>query len=626
MSFRTASAMFYSNTTVALNVVIPPGTVPSDTVLLAFGWGSNIAAVLTVTPPPGIAVNWLVTVRNNNNMGWAIPKLTGLKAGDVVTIAMSISSNKVCQVLVLTSDVGLMGAIGTRAGVSLATCIAPGIVSTVASSVFMFAMERTTANPTTVSSVVSAAGDTVTTRSYLERIGDPDISFFLGEFNNSKNPTDTATVTYSGASGNGIAFLFQSVPATPDTIDSDGVRFWDGAAWIAVAKGPKGAKGATGPAGTSTPPVKSFASRNLAINGSQSGTLVANGWWLQNLSTRADEINSPIAGTSGAYSFVNPLPWSYLVTVEMRITNYSGANRLVVQIVRYRADSVAEEISRHTKPANDASFNVSAVYNHINPADKLLIMGYSQVDFGAFTSILSVAPIGPLTLPAQVVDHVDYTSAGTRVTSYTLTPTNYTSAAGGGVLADDWMYLIHEHYRETADITPSLPAGWTEVVAPQVSGTAAAGLQWSIWRKKRVSGETGYTVGLSTARYVRATLITVRQRNDDMPIISALAAPRAAANPSVLTVPGGIQAVPGALIVAVALQNTAAISFTPPPTVPGALTYQYSVPASASTTFLAVATQQVSVAGLIAPAVFNWTLADAGVIGGVQLVFPLVNA
>lgn len=222
------------------------------------------------------------------------------------------------------------------------------------------------------------------------------------------------------------------------------------------------------------------------------------------------------------------------------------------------------------------------------------------------------------TTNAYQIGHGDFGGAdSTRVTSYTLTPEPATKVG-------DWLYLVHMNYRETADVTPGMPSGFSQITAPQVSGAVSSGIQWVIWRKKRAAGDpASYTVTMPSGRICRATLITVRQPNDTLPTFSAFTAPRAATNPSRITVPGAVAVQPGALVIPIALQNTT-VAAAQPATAAGATPW-YSVPASGSTTtMLAVASQSYSEAMSTDPTIFGWTTADAGRIGGVALIFPPV--
>ena len=216
---------------------------------------------------------------------------------------------------------------------------------------------------------------------------------------------------------------------------------------------------------------------------------------------------------------------------------------------------------------------------------------------------------------AYQIGHRDYNSVDTKVTSYSLTPEPAT-------VVGDWVYIVHEHYRETADITPTMPAGFVQVFAPQAAGAIAGGIQWGVWRKKRAAGDAAYTVTLATARYVRATIITVRQPNDNLPTVGTFVGARSGLNPSRITVPGGVAVQPGALVLTIAAQNTTSTAATQPPSVTGSNLW-YSIPSTGSTTtMLAIATRSYTDAMNTDPVVFGWTTADSGRVGGVSLIFP----
>ena len=217
------------------------------------------------------------------------------------------------------------------------------------------------------------------------------------------------------------------------------------------------------------------------------------------------------------------------------------------------------------------------------------------------------------------IGHGDYNSAGSVVTSFAVTPEPATAVG-------DWMYLIYMFRRETASAsTFTPPSGFVAVVSTQLSGSATSGLQWAIYRKKRAAGETSYTSTLSSARPVRATIITVRQPNDNLPTVGALTATRAGLNPARITVPGAVAVQPGALVLSVALENmvtAAQAPIQPPATVGADNWYTVGAPTYLDTLFMAVATRSYGVAMSNDPVTFTWNTADAGIIGGVSLIFP----
>lgn len=95
--------------------------------------------------------------------------------------------------------------------------------------------------------------------------------------------------------------------------------------------------------------------------------------------------------------------------------------------------------------------------------------------------------------------------------SYTLTP----ATSGGSAIANgDWVYIVHQ--QEAAyTVTPAMPSGFTLVGSWTGTSTKLA-----IWRRKRVAGDTGYTVTQNAAATALATCFWVRGGSDAAPILS----------------------------------------------------------------------------------------------------------
>lgn len=121
---------------------------------------------------------------------------------------------------------------------------------------------------------------------------------------------------------------------------------------------------------------------------------------------------------------------------------------------------------------------------------------------------------GSLAAPPALIGHVesaDYVSG-----SYTLTPP---TGGGTAITTNDWVYLIH-HQNATA-AAPATPSGFTLVTsATTAPGT---GQRVFIWRRKRVGGDTGYTVAAPSGAESLGTCLWVRSASDDVPVISPVA-------------------------------------------------------------------------------------------------------
>lgn len=186
-------------------------------------------------------------------------------------------------------------------------------------------------------------------------------------------------------------------------IDSSGVKFWDGAAWVTVAKGPKGPVGDKGPVGPPLVPVTSFGHRNLTIVGNPTLTPVDNVFILSNLSTRANEVNSPITpytspGGEQYYSFVNQQPWAYWVNVFF---NAKVPLTDTTHVSIWREDNTSgaggwTEMNRTQGPLQEANWGVAAVFPKMAGPDRLVIRGYSYKAISNYAAWMTIAPIGPI--------------------------------------------------------------------------------------------------------------------------------------------------------------------------------------------------------------------------------------
>lgn len=127
---------------------------------------------------------------------------------------------------------------------------------------------------------------------------------------------------------------------------------------------------------------------------------------------------------------------------------------------------------------------------------------YVNVNASSGTPDSSVAP--------HVIGHVNGTplaAGGPDV----LTPT---TGGGTGILTGDWVYLVH-HQANTDSIGPFTQTGFTKVF----EDNQVQGLGLSIWRRKRVGGDSSYTVNNPSGSACYNTLFWVRGARDDVPMI-----------------------------------------------------------------------------------------------------------
>lgn len=190
------------------------------------------------------------------------------------------------------------------------------------------------------------------------------------------------------------------------TIDSTGVKFWNGTGWITPTKGAKGLPGPKGPIGPSLTPITSFANRNLTVVGSPTSTPVDNVFILSNLSTRPNEVSPPITPFTSPtgeqyYNFVNQTPWAYWVNVYF---NAGVALTDTTHISIWREDNSGgngawTELNRSQAPLQEAGWAVAAVVIKMAGQDRLVIRGYSFKAITNYKAWMTVSPIGPVYVP-----------------------------------------------------------------------------------------------------------------------------------------------------------------------------------------------------------------------------------
>jgi len=234
-----------------------------------------------------------------------------------------------------------------------------------------------------------------------------------------------------------------------------------------------------------------------------------------------------------------------------------------------------------------------------------------------------VSPVGPCRVGgaydyAVLAGHVDYNSAGSTVSSYSITP----PVSSNIIVPGDWMYLVHMNYYSATNPTVTPPQGWEVLVPQQPRTTSPEGISWGIWRKKYVAGDV-CDVGLSLATYVRASLIVVRQQTDERPVLSNMVAPRQGVGPSKITVPGGLAE---SISMTVAMQHTPGVWTAPPPTVASPGKYWFTTGAPGTENIWQCFAWNGPPVTNTGPIDFTWSGVnpDAGQIAGITLSWPRV--
>jgi hypothetical protein len=123
------------------------------------------------------------------------------------------------------------------------------------------------------------------------------------------------------------------------------------------------------------------------------------------------------------------------------------------------------------------------------------------------------------------------TVIGVADLSVTSTTPTFTPATGTAV--GDWMYVFWTNTTTggvATTVTP--PAGWDTVLPRQLSGDLFQGTEYSIYRKKFVSGDTTFIFTASQSIVNKSSILTVRNTPDDLPVVGT---------------PNGVNAVAGSI-------------------------------------------------------------------------------
>lgn len=211
VTYKGASA--FVSAALAPSLTVPAGTIATDSVYMVVAWGNGTPQVITTTSPAG-AGEAVVAPRTDSNLGWTIRRLTGLTAGQAITNSGNGNGPYVGRLFVFDKALAAAGLTGRRSG-STTTVTIPSVQTIVNKPVFVFALERTLADGTTITSTNNANGTSLTQLAYTEVASDPDISLYLGQMTPPGTDSGATTLTYATASGNaaGVAIPAQAPPA-----------------------------------------------------------------------------------------------------------------------------------------------------------------------------------------------------------------------------------------------------------------------------------------------------------------------------------------------------------------------------------------------------------------------------
>lgn len=187
----------------ASQFVVPVGVTAGQTALIAIAWAAGTDITPTLTKAGVTFTKQGDTAAVNSRIAWW--SVTGLVAGDTIVIGGTTQQVHYthCYQDVFSVNNGTTSA-GTRPG-SQATTTTGSVSPASGQRVLVVAMERTTLDGTTVSSVTSSGAETVTQLTYDEDAASTDTSIYFGFFTASAAASRTATITHSSASGNGYA-------------------------------------------------------------------------------------------------------------------------------------------------------------------------------------------------------------------------------------------------------------------------------------------------------------------------------------------------------------------------------------------------------------------------------------
>lgn len=146
------------------------------------------------------------------------------------------------------------------------------------------------------------------------------------------------------------------------------------------------------------------------------------------------------------------------------------------------------------------------------------------------------------------VGHVDSTVFTNA--SYTLTPP---TTGGTAIATNDWMVLVHQQVSSVA--APATPAGWT-LIEDLTVGT----LRQLTWTRKRLAGDTGYTVTVTSGALAIGSLLWVRGATQD----EMVQAPTITGNGSRSTLTTGITSVLGSRLTVSLFSADTSVASNPP--------------------------------------------------------------
>ena len=620
--------------------VVNPALNMSGTAIATGDWMVLVWSYQAATSlrPPTLAAPWRERIApvGFGTMGWALWSGIRGAADTTYTIPTVVgNTNTPNWMLVWGSGPGpsenawVQGATGSRAGQPTQfEATAPSITAPEGSLVLVVGAERT-GGTETLGTIVPDNGFT----SFA--LANPTTSTPYVAYKSYPNggATGNTKVVWPFSHANNAQILQLAIPGVPSTtkFDPTGMNFWNPAtgSWVTPSRGNKGDQGVQGSVGAAASErATSVAYRALGA----SHTLNPGPGWTNmefSATPMAGEVNSPIVAQNSAGSpFWRFLKTgAYLVTVTMWLNAGSppvGGRASMVLFRNRPTENLPWAQNAFGQNGQGAQTLTSLVL--AQPSDSWYVALFRSAGASSTHSTdMYVAPVGPCRTGvwdyATISDHADYNSGGSTVTVYSITPPNTT-------VTGDWLYLVHMNYYSTTNPVVTPPVGWELVVPQQARYTSPEGISFGIWRRKFVPGDI-CNVNLSLATYVRATLLVIRQANDDLPTLSAFVAPRGPANPSKITVPGGVI---NSSSVSIAMQHVPNQWVAPPPACastasPGGYWFTAGAPTTENLWLCTAWQGPPRSADTEAVVDFNFpagVTADAGQINGITLSWPRI--
>ena len=209
----------------------PSGVRPDMSGLIVFTNATGTEPILTLTCSAGTCEE--VDNHDAGNMWVNVWKVTGVTAGDTfsATAAGVQGAHQIQEIYQDEIDYTVASRVSGHRPSSSASCTSPAITPDRAGqTVVVISCERTLAGPTTLSSITSDGGETITQDVFATDTGSMDQTTYLGRFDAVDTDAHTVTATYSSGSGNGYVALILAEPIGVPAIIGTATQYTSGVA------------------------------------------------------------------------------------------------------------------------------------------------------------------------------------------------------------------------------------------------------------------------------------------------------------------------------------------------------------------------------------------------------------